>query len=784
MNQFVNNILIILVGAIISIVLPKFFKRNLVSIRDKIKYSGMIRNQYIQNIIMFIQKNESITRILKLITMYSIMAYFVTMQQAYSLLKFGDENNYVVLIISIFTVYGIFYTFIQFALNYILQSGKDRYWGRSKIKTLLMESLEYRLFNSNEFKILLIISALIPILKETIYNNPYLSQYYNIIISIFCVSLGAIYVLYTLLFIKSLDIMMDFFNIQEGNDFWLKWYMEKIIKDEYKMFFNHSYQNIDDLFLEHLLDDLSDLKEKERVDMFIKIFYDSISDLEKKQDFEIEQMKSNKNVNSKIVEEFKERVYFLEKLFINLWEYIEENIELDFDYLLNLYRLQDKVLFKQRYIANGGNHNEIEKEICNDKIYFKVPNIIWNKAININDIHHIHKFVKNREIDGKMLREYFCDSDNIELNKCQKIILDEYCNYIRELLNKCKELQSQIKQKDLLSLLGSFSENQQHLRINREIQKIIYSYIVELECSSSNKEFIGLLLKSLDDMYTTIIILYMMLYTGGDSYSKWKNEVLFLRTINNNNYYYEYIMEEENVDFICETISKSYIGHKISNDLIKWIIHNINNKIVEDTIQECMRYKHFTYTQLIKLKFIFDINNNYFFDFQNIMLNDLLITATYDWRMGFLREILLTPSLLKEDFFCRHQSNFFEYILQPIIPKELYEAQDFRMIYINSFIKIDKIQFLKMINEKYFLRKGIFEYFILKINDEAYKYLLSNNKILKIFISKIKEIIDSSNVSVESYLNNLVEKANECSCDSISDYKKNSILHKLNNLIY
>lgn len=784
LNQFFNNIFIILVGAIISIVVPKFFKRNLVSMQNKIRHSTMINNQHIQNIIMFIQRNDFIIRSLKLISIYTVMAYFVTMQQIYSLLKFGSEDNYVILIISVFTVYGIFYTFIQFALNYIIQSGKDRYWGRSKIKTLLMESLEYRLFNSNEFKILLIISALVPILKETIYNNPYLSQYYNIIISIFCVSLGAIYVLYALLFIKSLDIMMDFFNIQEDNDFRMKYYMARIIKDEYKVFFNHSYENRDDLFLKHLLDDLSKLKEKERVDMFSEIFYEVVSCLDKKQEVEIQKIKNNKKFNPKTADKFNERIYYLEKIFTSLWAYIEENFELEFSELMNLYRLQDKVLFKQIYIANSGEYNEIEKEICKLKLYLKVPNIVWNKAININDIHHIHKFVKKREIDGEILREYFYNSENVELNECKKIILDNCFDYIRELLDKCKEIQNQIQQKDLINLLGSFSESQEALKINKEIQKVIYYYIEDLEYSLSNKEFISLLLKNLDDIYTTTIILYMMLYTGQDSYSEWKKDVLFLRNINYNNYYYEYIIDEDKVDLICDNISKSCIGHKIDNDLIKWIIHNINSSIEEHIIQQCIKYKHFTYSQFIKLKFIFDINNNHFFDFRNIKLDNLTASTLYDWRMSFLIEILLTPNLLKENFFCEHQFYFFEYILQPSIPKELYEAQDFRIIYINSCIEISKIQFLQMINEKYFLKNGIFEFLLLKINDEIYKYLLSNNKISKIFLNKIKEIIDNSNLSVESYINNLVEKANECSCTLISDYKKSSILNKLNSLIY
>jgi hypothetical protein len=709
------------------------------------------------------------------------MAYFVTIQQTNSLLKFGDENSYIALVISIFAIYGIFYTFVQFALNYTLQSGKDRYWGRSKIKTLLIDSVEYRLFNSKEFKILLIISALVPILRGTLHDNPYINQYYNIIISIFCISLGAIYVLYTLLFVRSLDIMMNFFEIQEGYDFYLEYDMKNGIKNYYKELFNYSYQDRSGTFWECFSTDLTKLNQNERSDMFIYVFYGVINSFEKKQYFEIEKITRNKNVSLRIIEEFNERIVDLERLFMSLWEYIEKNIELDFFRLLNLYKLQERVLFKQIYIANSGHNSEIEKNICNYKMYFKVPKIIYSKANSINDIDSINKFIRNREIDGKLLSQYFDDSKNIELDKYQKIIFDEYYDYMHELLDKCKEIQNKIKRNDLVRVFGVFYKDQDNLKISRKMQNVIYSYIEKLECSSSNKEFISLILESLDDIYTIIIILYFVLCT--DSNSKWKKEIIFLKNIIYRNYYFEYILEEKNVDFICKALINK-IEDKVNYSLVKWIIHNISNSLEEETIKKCIVEDNITYAQLIKLKFIFNINNNYYFDFQNIKLDNLLIYKTYDWRMGFLREMLLTPDLLKEEFFYMHQFNFFEYILQPSMPRELYEEYDFRMIYINPSIYISRTLFLKMINEKFLLKKGIFEFLILKINDEGYEYLLSNNRISKIFISKIKEIVDNGGISVESYLDNLVEKANECSCNDISDYKKKSILHKLNGLVY
>lgn len=65
LKQFINNVLIILAGAVIFIVLPKFLKSILQSIWNKIEYSKLINNQYMQDIKMFIQKNEVITKILK-----------------------------------------------------------------------------------------------------------------------------------------------------------------------------------------------------------------------------------------------------------------------------------------------------------------------------------------------------------------------------------------------------------------------------------------------------------------------------------------------------------------------------------------------------------------------------------------------------------------------------------------------------------------------------------------------------------------------------------------------
>ena len=141
---------------------------------------------------------------LKKILKYFIFAILLgagtVLQEKYKYIYFGESNTFLTLVIGILTLYGIFYVFVQFALNYALQIEYDKHWGKSKTKILLMNSSEYRFFNSEIFKYMLLFSSIYPVLADNIFSIKYITSYKVYMEALWNVNIAIIFVLYAFLF--------------------------------------------------------------------------------------------------------------------------------------------------------------------------------------------------------------------------------------------------------------------------------------------------------------------------------------------------------------------------------------------------------------------------------------------------------------------------------------------------------------------------------------------------------------------------------------------------------
>lgn len=773
----VANIKIIFGVLIIYLVCQEISDKVLWRIKWRLKDSKILNNMIVNNV-------------LKCIVSYSVISYLVSLQEMYNFINLNIKNDNSTLIIGILTVYGIFYTFVQFSISYALQNGKDKYWGRSKTKSLFEQYIEFEFFKSLIFKVLLIMAVTIPLLN--IEKIKYINSYKNFIIALWGVSVFSVYLLYILLFVRSLFIMEILFIMQEGRDNYLKGIIKKKIIEEYKSFFENRQSYKNNGFIEVLFEEVRNLDKREEKEMLFEVLNNFMDHYEKIQYNQMHGIKAGKRRKRKDRDEFLYMKNFLYSIFEEIWHNIEEQkIESNFNEMLKIYKKQDRLIFNQIKIYCLVNKNsEIIKEILatynynslsyfNSVTYFQVPKIIWNNIAKYKEIVEINDYFRKRVIT-KELFERFVENDKLTDDENRLII--EYKTYLRRVLKKGNEICNQLGKYDLINMLGKYELNKDRRTISQNIQNEICDYIISLEYNNSNKEYIKFLLKELDYKYTIIVILYMMLYTGGGDYLKWQKDIFFLKDISKHNWEYEKINAQNNMDFICKFIEKSPIGHKIEVDLILWIIKNINSKITESIIKQCN--ERLTYAKFLKLKYIFFEKTNYYteFSFDNINSDNLKQDKWDDWRVDFLTEMLRTPSILKNEFFDIHQFKFFEKFLYNSIPQCIYETEDFRMFYINIYYEMNKEEFYRIIKMQGVIRKGIYEFLILNINNKNYNYLFSNNKSSKFFLSQVKNILDGSNISIEDYINDLVNKATECSSRKISINEKERIIFKLRSL--
>ncbi|BAQ13882.1 hypothetical protein CBB2_1772 [Clostridium botulinum] len=782
LSTFLYNGKIIFIVALIFIFFNEINKKVVWRIKwnleNALKKFEMLNNVYIKSVIKFIIS-------------YSIITCLVSLQEKYKFININLYQNNSTLAISVLTMYGIFYAFIQFLIGYTLQNDNDKCWGISKTKFLVEHNIEFEFFNSILFKVLLIISSIVPFLK--IDTVKFISTYKNFIDNLWVVSVFSVYFLYVLLFIKSLIIMSQLFGREEKGENFLEYDIKNKIKKEYNIYFRRGYKYKNYRFTEILFEKIKNLNEIEKFEMVREIIFYVMSDYESTQLHCFNKIKDDKKIRkskklkTKYMNESEKMKSYIYCIFENLWGYIQkEKNNINFKDILNIYELKYKILFNEMkiYCLNNGKKvieqiyqaNKYINNISENLSCFQIPEIIWNKVSNYKELIEL-----NSSISRMFMREKYLDINESLYNNRW---LEEYEKYVELILEKYKEFYN-TKQKDSLeNIFGIYTWNPSEEKIGDETQNIIFQYIINLKYDYHNKQYIRFLLKELDYKYTIIFIFYMMLYADNSFKLEWKKDIVSLKTICSNIYSYVDGDLQSNSEVICELIEENTKGHISKVNLIKWIIKNIDSGITEDIINKCNENKYMTYAKFLKFKYIFLENNNYYFNFDNINLDNINKDNREDWRLNFLKEMITTPKLLKERFFYKHQHRFYEKFLSEDLLEYRYEIGDFRIFYINVDLKICEEQAIHMIEEDRLLVQSICEFLILKIDEEEYSYLVSNDEIAKIFSKAIRNILDNKNSKVENYIDDLIDRANECSSNrQIYINKKDRIIRKIGNLI-
>ncbi len=795
---FINNFEVIFLTVIVFIFINLVLRKFSFEIRWRWKNS-------------WLGKFSSLSTIIWLALVYSILALVVSLQQTYNFINLGKAENYGSLVIGILTLYGIFYTFIQFAIGYASQSEKDKHWGRSKAKALLTGYIEYKLFLSANFKLLLVFCSIYPILKINqkashtiwIFISSIIKIEKNFLVSIWAASIFCIYILYILLFVKSLMVMRKLFESQEHGDYSsirnIEYNTIKSYQNLFCDYFNNKkeYYQKDNYFMELLIDDLNAARPEEKKIMLKAIVEESVYKYISQQRLLINKIKQGIKLSEKVIDQYQFKSKFLAGFFKELFSYIDRaKVDFNFVELLSFFELQDKVLYNQIFIFSSANYKEIIDGIISvyedddswthnkDTIYFHVPDLIWNKVDTYDKMQKLSHCILERNSFKALFEKYYKNLESTEYTKNEKKLLDEYDDYICRVIDKCKEFQNDFNMDTNLNLFKALIYDQGKKKIEPVIQEKIYHYIKSLEYNESNKLYIEVLIKKLEYKYILTIIFYFMLYTGGGTISKWKNDVLFLKNINSSFYYDNKINSEENINFVSFMIKESYIGNRISRELITWILNHINSNLTTDVIQACNKQDYMSYARFLKFKYIFETYGHFYPNFSNIDLDSVKVEGWSDWRVSYLREMLETPTLLKEEFFSTHQFRFSQQVLKSCLHKHINETQDFRLFYINMVFSLSENQFISMTKENSFMMKGITDFLILKLDDKSYEYLVSNYEVSSIFIKNVKCYMDLDNKSVKNYINELIDKANECSKNILPIITKNRIIVRLQKLLY
>lgn len=794
LNQFLNNF-----KAVIFIIICY---KILIKLEDL--WVGIGKKWYVNSI----GSLFSIKKIVSQILIYILFAFIITIQQEFNFIQLINRDNQLSLVIGVLTLYGIFYAFIQFAIGYASENKKDKHWGRSKTKHILTNNIKYRFLLSNNFKLLLIVTSIFPFIRINRIMLPHINipffqflnemQFRNFISSFWEVSMFVVFTLYIALFIKSLLAMKKIFKIQEESDDLGKEIEKKIIRKS-KNEFIKSYKNENYYFFSFLVNKISSdfVTQYEKKEMLYHLMKEVINEFINLQEKRMKKIKEGKR---KIIErKYQGKISQLTSLFNDLWNYIKRaEIRIEFEKLINLYKLQNSAIFNQIFISNSGNEQKIMKHISSNYIrggnfstnhlseyyFFEIPRGVWESVTTYGELTQLNNYIINRRGVKELIKYYNDATEEQDYPEYKELILKDYERYLKVLLDECADYKDDLKEdKYLSSLFPSFYVHKED-KVKPRLQNQIYKYIKELQYNEENKKYIKILVEKLDSKYSVALVFYIMLYTGSGSYSKWSKDVLFLKSITNN-YDNEKIASKKVINFVCKKIKNSSIGHRITCKLIKWIINNLDRKISGDIIKKCINNQYLSYAKFLKLKYIFQPPFSNYPDLSDLNLDNLQVETFYDWRISFMEEMLETPSLLREEFFYMHQAKFYKKVLEPSMPKRIYETNDFRLFHINLFFLINEEEFINIINDEDILvGDGLIEFLVLNICEKDYNYLQSNSKISNIFKKRVEKIINNKNLRLEDYVNNLINKANECTDRNLPKAKKKKIILELEESIY
>ncbi|RCX18598.1 hypothetical protein DFP94_106132 [Fontibacillus phaseoli] len=734
-----------------------------------------------------ISKSIVLIFVRKVILPFGLISIFVAIQQKYSFIQFGAKENYNALVISILALYGILYTFLQFTISYALQSQQDKYWGQSITRMLFMERLGFGMFRSGVFKLLLIYAVVYPFLSRAILviinrghlNGSFAEAFWQVCIVV-------IYILYVHLFIRSLNGMKTMYSVQERRVTFLERKIEEEVIENYKQLLDLSYEDrTSQFFLKSLFRDLDKLPKEEQSKMLMGVLRGVFDSNTHNLGYEWVM------VNKFPLLQKKRDIYtphYLHKFFNDLYYEIDNrDIELNIRDLLMIYELHDKSVsatlnefhseqddsFINKLVKVYSTHND---RIFDECTYFEVPAIIIKSLSSYEDIELLHQNMIHRK--GFVVIEKVERSKEFQMNHYEKKLVSSYDRYLTNLLDYYKSYVDELKKRAYSRFWKSLRSNFNKVYMNECLSAFIYEYIIDLEYTDQNKKYVNFMVKQLDYKYRVSIIFYHLLYPSTSW--KWQSDVPFLKEIATSNQQNE-VFTSDLVDFVCHTIKNiGNIGHKIEDDLIRWIFHHRKIKNLNEIIvNECLS-KNMTYVKLIEFNYIFSDYRYYLTGFYDFDFSKIHSLTHQDWTIDFLRDVLRTPHLLNIEFFSSHLLLFCENICY--LKRHLVFENDFRIFFINRFFKFSEREFNALLNNNY-LCDGIIEFLVLHLSDKEYEYLINNGEHSRRYALRVKEIIYRKNVTINDYISQLVGQANECRKHAIPVMKEGEILDRLQSLL-
>src|SRR5699024_456479 len=725
--------------------------------------------QYIQNSINKFQY----------ILWFGVLFILIDLQVTYQYINIDTLENPLTLVIAILTIYGILYAFIQFAIGYANQKESDKYWGRSSMEKLLLQHVEFVIFHSNFFKFLLIYSVFFALLnwEEILFIEPY----HDIIIAAWQVIIAIISVLYIFLFTKSLFIMKQLFTSKKRDEIMIQNEIEKDMMSDYYHLFIYTYKYRKSFFFNALLKEAQHIERSDRADFFVSIVLNTLKK------FEDKQIKRNRNSNKKRKKEETTNLY---NMFFKLYRDKRlYDLSLTLDNLLTIYKHTEIILYNELvWLATNAEDNALDtakflkeltslytnRALCKECTYYHVPQIILNKVHTHQDLCKLHKHIIDKDANNVIIKQKNQNEKSCDITK----LITSESRYINTMLDYAKQfIDVYDVDKDKFIFYKAEDKN---------IQDKIYNYIISMDYTEKNRDYINVLFLSLDDKYRVALVFYIMLYPSDESFMKRKQDVLHLRQLMQDIWVKDEINNPEIKEFVLKKIEHSNIAHRVSSDVIKWIFDHLYTATTEARfIQSCIDFQYVTYATMLKLKYILTNANPLYLDSSS--LNNVIIKQqpyTIDWKIRFFRELLKTPELIQKSLFERHIIFLSEQIVHNSYD-ELLQESDVRLLYMNPFFTFTEDAYWSVLINKYRLGDALIKFLILKLDESGYTYLLKRRRISTDFKERVINIIYQSNFALEAYIDDLAHEVNETSLDKyVTPIKKERIIYNLRKFIY
>ena len=708
-----------------------------------------------------------------------VFIFMITvLQEKTRIIKFPADFDSLILTVSIYAMYGILISFIQFLISYSSTNNRDFYWGKSKTKLIIMDSIEYKIFNSTLFRLLFLYLTVYSVINFA--ELSFISKYTGYADSLFHISIVIVMVEFIILFIKGVIISNLLFCFQED----IKNVNTQIKLDslnEYKYLFNESIKSNNKDFMNIIFYDLLNIEETQRSEMIFSVLCNVYSWQLLLED---NRNKSKFNLIFKFFKRCDEQnpYYKLSRIQLingDFWtHYKQSDLILSFEELLKIYIKQENLIYHIMKNESGGEKEKFtsmfESVYETDNILmvknklFDFPSAVWNGISSQKDIILICTIVRNIDILNMLYNSYeisdYCCTETLG-NK----IMQKYCDFIIKIIEEKKETIIHMHNKNIEDILNirlcyssnnfydeKLNNNLLHASVRDEIDKLLKNkmtaYLITLDDNESNREYISKLSKFLDIKYVMFFIIHHILYPGDDC-SEWKKEILFFKKIISSKYYDDNLFSKQNVDFIFNSIKKSAIGHKIHTVLLKWIFVTVKLPVGEHMVNECHERRYLSLTMFISLKYIF--LDEYYYD----VLEDVSI-LNEDISFQFINDMSKIKDVLQERYFIKAIFSIFDYRRGDIKLDKLIRDGSYEMfVIISSFIPIEKI--IESIDTNVWVENNeILNFLLIKISEFSnHKILLSLDfEVQQNFARQFERMLTQSNKTVDEYVDALCDR--------------------------